>query len=569
MIPVGAAEPNHGRAGCRAAIRGGAFSVTEHRIPGGPPREPSANITHAPTSSGDDRAPETRGRAAPRQTSARRVCWGVSLLSLAVYLLSANGHLQGPDQEYFYLMARALALNRSFAIEQWQTGPGTAGARGVDGQFYAQYAPGLPLTLAPLVALGHGLAEPIAAVRPRYRWGHQDEADLAARFLVSYVNAPVTAATAGLLALLVVRLGYPPSAAALTGLAFALASPAWGQARSLFAEPLQGLLLVLAWLTLFRATATRAVLGGGALALAILVKLTSVVALPAFLLLPDSRGRAIWRAPGRAVPLLGAGLVALAFHGLYNFARFGNPLTTGYTTGGGGGLDFGGSPLVGLYGLLFSPGRGIFGYAPALLAAVWAYDASRKQHPAVGSALAALVIPWLLVHAFWRDWDAGWGWGPRYLLPILPIALAPLAICWLHPRARLAALGLIVLGAIVQLPGATVDFMAWGSKTLEMHGQQCVECGLADYRLWRFMEPAQSDIIGHAKLMLAGELDLAWLLFRGTWVTPLTLGSTLALSVAGLALLKTNGEQPAVDAERLALPEADGERSPNPPRSAS
>jgi hypothetical protein len=235
---------------------------------------------------------------------------------------------------------------------------------------------------------------------------------------------------------------------------------------------------------------------------------------------------------------------------LYNAARFGNPLTTGYTTGGGSGLDFGGNPLIGLYGLLFSPGRGIFGYAPVVLAAVWAYDTFRKQHPAVASALAVLVIPWLLVHAAWRDWDAGWGWGPRYLLPLLPLVVVPLAVCWLHARARFAALGLAVLGAVVQVPGATVDFMDWGSRTFELYGQQCGECNVA-YVSWRFMDSAHSDIIGHTQLMLAGKLDLAWLTFRDSWVMPLTLGSVLALVVAGLTVLGTTLRARAPAAVRL------------------
>jgi hypothetical protein len=568
MMTAGLPTRTAGASDAGNLVMRGVFGMSGHRGPGGPPHEPNATTADTPTVQ-DDRLPAGRGQVPSSTQSAHRLCWGVFLLSLAVYLLTANGHLQGADQEYFYRIAWALARDHSLAIEQWDPSPGAAGARGVDGRFYAQYAPGLPLALAPLVLLGHQLTEPIADIRQQYDWGHKDEADLAARFVVSYFNAPVTAATAGLLVLLALRLGYPPTAAIVTGLAFALASPAWSQARSLFAEPLQTLLLLLAWLTLLRSTPPRALLGGGALALAILVKLTSVLALPALLLLPDARGRPIWRSPRHAASLLGAGFAALALHGLYNVARFGNPLTTGYTTGTGGGVDFGGDPWVGLYGLLLSPGRGIFVYAPVLLAAVWAYGAFRKQHPAVALALAALVVPWLLVHAAYRDWDAGWGWGPRYLLPILPMILAPLATCWLRPRARLAILGLTMLGVLVQLPGASVDFMTWGHRSVELFRQQCVQCNTPEYRIWRFLQPAQSDILGHTRLMLAGQLDLAWLHFRGTWVTPLTLVTAFALLVASQALLDANRKRPAPAFDRRAIPGAVGERSPDPPRSLS
>ena len=95
-----------------------------------------------------------RGRGHP---SAQRLCWGIFLVSLAAFLLTAGVRLLGQDQEYYYRMARAIALVRSFAVEPLVVG-GTevSGARGPDGRFYAQYAPGLPLALAPVL-----LAEPL------------------------------------------------------------------------------------------------------------------------------------------------------------------------------------------------------------------------------------------------------------------------------------------------------------------------------------------------------------------------------------------------------------------------
>ena len=154
--------------------------------------------------------------------------------------------------------------------------------------------------------------------------------------------------------------------------------------------------------------------------------------------------------------------MALGLHGLYNFARFGSVLATGYNTAEGTGLDFGTNPLVGLYGLLLSPGRGAFLFAPPLIAAFWAANRFRDRQPRFAVALTLLILPWLIVHACWRDWNAGWGWGPRYLLPLLPLALLPLAECWADRRARIAALSLTVLGVLVQVPGVGVDFVERG-----------------------------------------------------------------------------------------------------------
>jgi hypothetical protein len=461
-----------------------------------------------------------------------RLCCGVFLLTLAVYLMTASGHLQGPDQEYYYRMARAVTVERSFAVEPLPDVGG--GGYGVDGRFYAQYAPGLPLALVPLVVIGQGLAGPLEGLSSQYPWGHQDTADLGARFMVSYFNGPITAATSGLLALLVLRLGYPPAAALFTALAFALATPAWGQARSVFPEPLQGLLLLVSCLLLLGATPARAFVGGTVLGLAMLVKLTSVLALPAFLLLPASSGHAVWRRPAAAAALLAPAVTALALHALYNLFRFGDPLTTAYYSGERGGLDFGGDLLVGLYGLLLSPGRGVLWYAPPVIVALLFFPRFKKKYPALGLGFIVLAVVWIVVHARWADWHGGWGWGPRYLLPILPLVLVPLAAAWLNPRARPLVLALAAVGAMVELPGATVDFMDWGSELLA--GCSSDDCWYTHTE--HFLNPVWSDILGHTQLLLAGRLDLAWITFGKTWLAPVTIGLTAALAYAGSVLLE-------------------------------
>src|SRR5205823_4660573 len=217
-----------------------------------------------------------------------------------------------------------------------------AGSLGADGRFYAQYPPALPLALAPLVALGRLLEDPAADLRDAYPYGAPaSDAELGSRFLASYLNGPVTAGGAALLALLALRLEYRPRAAAFAAFAYGLASMAWGQARVVFPEPLQGLLLLVACHALLGGGRGRALLGGAALGLALLVKATSGLGL-LLLLLPDERGRALWKSRRQVALVLAPVAAGLAIYGLYNLARFGSLLSTGYYSSGGGGLDFGG-----------------------------------------------------------------------------------------------------------------------------------------------------------------------------------------------------------------------------------
>src|SRR6202040_1197025 len=97
-------------------------------------------------------------------------------------------------------------------------------------------------------------------------------------------------------------------------------------------EPLQTLLLVAAALLVLQGSANRSFIGGCALGFGVLVKITSVLALPALLLLPIDRDVPLWRRPARAcafvVPVVGA----FAVYAWYNYSRFGSFTATGYNS---------------------------------------------------------------------------------------------------------------------------------------------------------------------------------------------------------------------------------------------
>jgi hypothetical protein len=259
------------------------------------------------------------------------------------------------------------------------------------------------------------------------------------------------------------------------------------------------------------------------------------------LLLPDARGRALWRTPALAalvvIPVLGA----YALHGVYNAERFGDWLATGYSTGFGGPLDFGGNPLIGAYGLLLSPGRGILWFAPPVLAAVLAWRHLRGRSHDVRAAFTTMVMVWFAVHCFWKDWDAGWGWGPRYLMPVLPLVLVPLAAAWAAPRSRFIIACLVGIGLLIQVPGATVDFMEAGSAGGAEFRVFCPDCTHEQFAEWRNFDPHGSELRWHAILYLAGRRDVAWQTFTAVPVAQLTILVAILLALAGLLMLRNAG----------------------------
>lgn len=184
-------------------------------------------------------------------------------------------------------------------------------------------------------------------------------------------------------------------------------------------------------------------------AAACLLKPILWVTVPVFLLstaLDTRRARSV----SGTLPALGVFAAALCLHGLGNRSLYGSLLETGY---GEEILRFT-TPLGdGLFGLLFSPGRSIFLYAP--VAAVGLLGLARASRPAkILCAGAPLVL--LFVVARWWSWEGGASWGPRHLLPVLPLLVAPAVL--VSAGAVRAA---FVAGAFINLPGVLVAPGSW------------------------------------------------------------------------------------------------------------
>jgi hypothetical protein len=376
------------------------------------------------------------------------------------------------------------------------------------------------------------------------RAGRLDPArrDLAVRFLVSFFNAFVTAALLGVFYWGTRRLGVGTRAALAAALMLGFTTPLWVYSKSFMAEPLQalGLLLALLGASLAagpaRSRRTAEVLAGAGVLLAVSAKL-SMLPLALACLVPLLAGPpAQWR-----IPLAGL-VLALLGHGLYDFARFGTPLETGYgvqATPAAYSTPF----LVGLYGLLLSSGKGVMWFAPALWLAPAGWIAMMRSRNRSGTWIARLglgtmagrvawggALAWcagLLLYARFQHWAGDGSFGPRYLIPLLPLAflcvaftLSPGAVAAgtavgegpprdrspQSPRSmRAAAVILAVLGLAVQIGGVAIYF-----------GAQMREAGDYPYRLpledRRFMSeshfnPNFSPIVGHWRMLLrnAGE----------------------------------------------------------------
>ncbi|HET7771998.1 MAG TPA: hypothetical protein VFN74_24715, partial [Chloroflexota bacterium] len=286
------------------------------------------------------------------------------------------------------------------------------------------------------------------ALRGPLAWGEPEQLAFFTRFAFSFVNAPVVALTCALLVPLARQLGYPAAPSLALGLGAGVATPLWPYAKHDFAEPLAALCIVGAALLALRpgVPLRRLALAGTVAACAVGARYTAIWALP-LLGLSLRSPRAI--AAFSVVPML-AGLLALISGRL-------PAIWSGAAQGLGlGWLDF---PLWnGLYGLLVSPGKGLLWYMPVVLLALAGLVPFVRAQRWRALLFLGLPLAYLLTYGSKGVWHGG-GWGPRYLVPVIPllVVVSLPALAWLFrgaPRlARWATVGLVVLSVGVQALG--------------------------------------------------------------------------------------------------------------------
>ena len=261
----------------------------------------------------------------------------------------------------------------------------------------------------------------------------------------------------------------------------------------------------------------------------------------------------------------------------YNRVRFGSAFDTGYLRDETVGM---GSSLVsGLWGLLFSPGASIFLYSPVAMLAVIALVAMRHRLPRLVWQVAVLVGTFTLFYAQMASWAGGRSYGPRYLVPFLPLLCVPLAswIAGFAPRGRRWLVACCALSALVQVPGVLVDFAkvrvayarqfqagpyedrmhTWRACPLALNTRASITAVPATLRQLSGLEPrplvqdAAGDGSRSFSQQFAFGLDFWWVsLFYLDIISGLTsmvIGAALALVtlVAGLALRATLGRDGA------------------------
>ena len=378
-----------------------------------------------------------------------------------LYLLASSGRVRTIDEVLPALEAESLATRGTTAVPQAVIAGIFYGKMDRNGNPQAPYGAGQALATVPWYVLGRALRSVIPGIPAAAR-------DIAGDAVVVSSSAAYAALAVTLFYLLLGNAGVNATAALFAALLVALATPIFAYSSWFFSEPLAAALLLGAAVALFPPEQveiiplSRALLAGLLLGFALWVRPTHALAVPVFILAATiSPRRLAWRtaaAAGLAAAICGAAYLARNQLLFGNFQDFGYP----QVAEGGRRLNTFETPLLtGLYGFLFSPGKSVFLFAPPLVLALPGVWLLARRNRALGVLAASTPVLYLLFFARYTQWEGGYSFGPRYLVPVIPLLALGLGsiVATGHRGVLRTAWILGLAGFLVQLVGMSTSFL--------------------------------------------------------------------------------------------------------------
>lgn len=376
-----------------------------------------------------------------------------------VFMLTSTGRIRTTDEVMTLFESESLVLRGSTAVPQAMAARLFFGRFDRHGQPRTPYAPGQALVATPWYVLGQYVLPHVPGVPESGR-------DMLVGFAVTLSSATFAAAAATFAFLIFCGIGVARPTSLAATLMLALATPLFSYSGWFFSEPLACAMLLGAAMIFFAQrngiSIRRAALGGALLGFAVLVRPTHILLAPVFLTAILVRERRLGVKPAlMAAAVLG---MAVAVYLSYNYYVFGDPLQIGYPTSVEAGKHVTSfeTPLrVGLLGFLFSPGKSIFLFAPPILLALVGLPALWRRDRGLAT-VAGLSLPITLgFFARYTQWEGGYCFGPRYLLPalaLLSLALGPV-LANASQSTRAVAAFLFIAGLAVQVLGLSTSFL--------------------------------------------------------------------------------------------------------------
>jgi len=351
-----------------------------------------------------------------------------------------------------------LAVSESLVTHRGFTVPEFLGVPGVGGRLYSHWYPLLSVLATPFVYVALLVSRRVGL--PFHY--------LAAVFSLPLVGA-LTAATAGMVALLTHRMGGDRKRAWLAAVSFCFGTVALAYGRTFYAEALLAFLTVSALYFTFGLSRRDVLLGACFAGLALLAKPAGILIGPILVVYLVAKRVPVLTS---ILPLAGTA-IGFVLYAAFNVIRFGHPLNFGVSSPFQASYFF-----PGVVGFLASPGYGLLWYCPPVVLAILGFRKAVRDRMFEALAIVAVFAAFLFLHSCLSYWYASWSWGPRYLVPTVPglCALAGL----LEGNLRKSLIALTLLGFVVNAPTTFCFYERYYAELLEQH------IPLDDSLVWSF-----------------------------------------------------------------------------------
>ena len=223
----------------------------------------------------------------------------------------------------------------------------------------------------------------------------------------------------------------------------------------------------------YRKVARHLFLAGLFLGLLCLAKTIYVVLVPLFCIALFVRQRSPTQPTARKTVFIWFLLpvvMAIIIVGWGNWYRFGSPVATGYTQFERERQLFAPNLAPALFGFLFSKQRSVLIYFPVLILALLAWPRFWRRYRFDAAIILGPAAVIFLLNCAFTNWRGGECYGPRYLLPVLPLLSLP-AVELMQKTSEsgsfikraLAAVFAVVLGwsCVLQMAVNSVPFYFW------------------------------------------------------------------------------------------------------------
>ena len=429
-----------------------------------PPRPPELAATRRRAER--PRAPRARGQPGqpwegvglrPRTCRGSLAASGLFLFLLASYVLTNAGRIDIIDGQVRYDVAKnwievsdPIVRDPALFVSPYLVKKGQPS--------YSTYNGAASVTPMPLMALSRLLP------------GHTEERD---RFAFSMAGPFFGAAVGTLLMVAYAMVGFDLRTSMLWALVFSFGTLWWPGSLTVFDQNQHAFFLLasmlLAWQSGRRQRVGLAALGGLAGGLLIAYQESYALLLPLV-------GLAVFASPQEGVAGVSAGLrrspdraalrryVAFGVCGggglvlflAFNYFRF-HSLVPEARYDNAEAILFSGNPVAAFLSLAISPGKSAFLFSPPLFLVLGGARRLFARAPILLLAIAGASIVHILVVIQLSFFGGDWCWGPRYLLPLIPLWALALPFRAAHVRRGLVIV-LVGLGVTVQLMAISLDY---------------------------------------------------------------------------------------------------------------